>query len=168
MLFRSPQAILSDTDWTALHWDIWQAQDLNSIPPPQLPKAMDPSIQHPLTALPDPPSPVACDPKPPYKCTSHPSIPTDTLSTHPTTITVHPPPTMLNSQHHHQPHHPTAHQHHRLNQLNAANQRPTSYSTFSTAAQLHSPVPIPPTRQQPTIRHTGHQPPTTQLIHAIT
>ena len=29
-----PQAILSDTDWTALHWDIWQAQDLNSIPPP--------------------------------------------------------------------------------------------------------------------------------------
>ena len=33
-----PQAILSDMDWTALHWDIWQAQDLNSIPPPSCPK----------------------------------------------------------------------------------------------------------------------------------
>jgi hypothetical protein len=42
-----PQAILSDTDWTALHWDIWQAQDLNSIPPPQLPQAMEPKIQCP-------------------------------------------------------------------------------------------------------------------------
>ena len=27
-----PQALLSETDWTALHWDIWQAQDLNSLP----------------------------------------------------------------------------------------------------------------------------------------
>ena len=31
-----PQALLSETDWTALHWDIWQAQDLNSLPSPMV------------------------------------------------------------------------------------------------------------------------------------
>jgi hypothetical protein len=152
-------------------------------PPPRLPPAMDPTIQRPLTTLPDPPSPAACAHKPPYKCTSHPSTPTDTLPTHPTTTTAYPSPTTFNIQYHHQAHQPTAHQTHRHNNtLHAANQRPTSYSTFLTAAQLHSPALLSPTRQQSTEIHTttnsqppspgptrtGHQPTTTQLDHAIT
>jgi hypothetical protein len=132
-----PQALLPETDWTALHWDIWQAQDLTSLSTPMV-----------HNTGPQDPTPPDCPARPsrsrrlrsqttiqmyfsPITPSGHTiSVPTNHHRSSTTHTVQQPTPTIA-------PHSATLKPHH-LNQINLANQLPTSCSTSSTAAPLHS------------------------------